>query len=136
MRGFAEPALPTGAQLVLTDVFGHPASSITEITRRTGLRQSHVSTAVAQLRDRGILETHADPADGRRTQVSVSGEHPHRVVRAGATPVDGALAEALRESDPRAVAEVVAGLEALAARLEPAAPGPILRTLREARLTT
>jgi DNA-binding transcriptional ArsR family regulator len=128
------PFLPTGPSLVLRDVFAHPGSSITDITGRTGLPQSYVSESVARLRDQGILETSADPGDGRRTLVRVSGEHPRTVAAKGSAPVDGALAAALGEPDGGpAVAEIVATLSALAERLRPESPGPIQRQLDQAR---
>ena len=128
------PFLPTGPSLVLRDVFAHPGSSITDITARTGLPQSYVSESVARLRSRGILETSADPADGRRTLVRVSAGHPRTVAAKGSAPVDGALAAALGEPDGGpAVAEIVATLSALAERLRPESPGPIQRQLDQAR---
>jgi MarR family len=126
--------LPTGPSLVLRDVFAHPGSSITDITARTGLPQSYVSESVARLRSQGILETSADPADGRRTLVRVSAGHPRTVAAKGSAPVDGALAAALGEPDGGpAVAEIVATLSALAERLRPESPGPIQRQLDQAR---
>ena len=126
--------LPTGPSLVLRDVFAHPGSSITDITARTGLPQSYVSESVARLRSQGILETSADPADGRRTLVRVSAGHPRTVAAKGSAPVDGALAAALGEPDGGpAVAEIVATLNALAERLRPESPGPIQRQLDQAR---
>ena len=128
------PFLPTGPSLVLRDVFAHPGSSITDITARTGLPQSYVSESVARLRSQGILETSADPADGRRTLVRVSAEHPRTVAGKGSAPVDAALAAALGEPDGGpAVAEIVATLNALAERLRPESPGPIQRQLDQAR---
>jgi DNA-binding transcriptional ArsR family regulator len=126
--------LPAGPSLVLRDVFAHPGSSITDITSRTGLPQSYVSESVARLRSQGILETSADPADGRRTLVRVSAGHPRTVAAKGSAPVDGALAAALGEPDGGpVVAEIVAALSALAERLRPESPGPIQRQLDQAR---
>jgi len=123
MRGSQSQALPTGQSLVLRDVFANPDSSITQITARTGLPQSYVSESVARLRERGMLATSADPADGRRTLVRVSEEHPRNVARRGGASVDGALALALE--DPGAVGV----LETFAKRLSPAERGSILRQL-------
>jgi len=133
-RSRQAPFLPAGPSLVLRDVFAHPGSSITDITARTGLPQSYVSESVARLRSQGILETSADPADGRRTLVRVSAGHPRTVAAKGSAPVDGALAAALGEPDGGpAVAEIVATLSALAERLRPESPGPIQRQLDQAR---
>ena len=95
------PFLPAGPSLVLRDVFAHPDSSITDVTARTGLPQSYVSESVARLREQGIVETAADPADGRRTLVRVSAQHPRTVAAKGSAPVDAALAEALGEPGRR-----------------------------------
>jgi DNA-binding MarR family transcriptional regulator len=130
-RGGTAPPLPAGHALVLRDVFTHPGSSITGITERTGLAQSIVSKAVARFAAQGILETEADPADGRRTLVRVSDRHLAEVRSKGSVAVDGALAAALGEADPAAVAEFVGVLEALARRLRPAAPGLVIRQLRD-----
>jgi DNA-binding MarR family transcriptional regulator len=127
MRGSIGGSRPTGQSLVLRDVFTSPASTITEITARTGLPQSYVSESVARLRDAGILETSADPADGRRTLVRVSDEHPRNVIRKGSVSVDGALADTFGdESAARA-------LEALAGQLRRGEAGPIVQQLDNAR---
>ena len=127
------PFMPTGPSLVLRDVFAHPGSSITDITARTGLPQSYVSESVARLRGQGILETSADPGDGRRTLVRVSAQHPRTVAAKGSASVDGALAAALGEpEDGPGVAEIITALAALAERLRPGSPGPIRRQLDRA----
>jgi MarR family len=84
--------LTPGALLVMRDVLGHPGSSITDITSRTGLPQSYVSDSVGRLRALGMAETRADPSDGRRTLVQVpasrlesAGRPEHEAGRSGAT---------------------------------------------------
>ena len=127
------PFMPAGPSLVLRDVFAHPGSSITDITARTGLPQSYVSESVARLRGQGILETSADPGDGRRTLVRLSAQHPRTVAAKGSASVDGALAAALGEpEDGPGVAEIITSLAALAERLRPGSPGPIRRQLDRA----
>ena len=130
LRGSAASAMPTGPSLVLRDVFAHPDSSITDVTARTGLPQSYVSESVARLRDQGILETSADPADGRRTLVRVSAEHPRTVAAKGSASVDAALAAA--QGDPADAGEIIGTLAVLAERLRPESPGPIRRQLDRA----
>jgi DNA-binding transcriptional ArsR family regulator len=130
----AARSMPAGPSLVLRDVFAHPGSSISDITARTGLPQSYVSESVARLRDQGILETSADPADGRRTLARVAPQHSRTVVAKGSVSVDAALAAALGEPDGGAdVARIIGTLDALAARLRPESPGPILRQLDQTR---
>ncbi len=132
LRGSAAPGMPVGPSLVLRDVFAHPDSPIADITARTGLPQSYASESVAKLRDQGIVETSADPADGRRTLVRVAAAHPRAVAVKGAIPADAALAAALgMPLDGDEFAALLAMLEELAGRLRPAESGPILRQLGE-----
>lgn len=133
MRGGQLPASPAGHALVLRDVLAHPGSSVTDITARTGLAQSIVSKAIARFQGQGVIQTEADAADGRRTLARVSDGHLGEVRRRGAAPAEAALAAALGEDDPAAVAETISVLEALAARLRPAAEGPVARQLRGER---
>ena len=120
---------PAGQGMVAADVFSHPATSVGEIADRTGLRQSYVSESIARLRDQGVVETSADPADGRRTLVRLAPGHPGTVARAAAAGVSQALARALGNPDPGTLAQITATLTALARRLQPAEPGPVPRTL-------
>jgi MarR family 2-MHQ and catechol resistance regulon transcriptional repressor len=60
--------------LVLRDLYMNGDSSISETVARTGLAQSRVSTSVANLRDRGWIETERDPDDGRKTIARVTGQ--------------------------------------------------------------
>ncbi|WP_250573955.1 MarR family winged helix-turn-helix transcriptional regulator [Nonomuraea sediminis] len=110
-------ALPAGARAVLVDAFRHPGSSIGEITERTGLPQSLVSSAVARFRDEGVMTTEPDPADRRRTLVSPAPGMPEQGKRHAATAtVDAALARALGVEESR-VAVLVETLEELAEAL-------------------
>jgi DNA-binding MarR family transcriptional regulator len=56
---------------IVEDVTDHPRSPITRIAQRTGLAQSLVSRTVDRLQAHGVLTVEHDPADGRRTLVSV-----------------------------------------------------------------
>jgi DNA-binding MarR family transcriptional regulator len=116
-------APPTSVRMVLVDVSVHPNSSIGEITSRTGFPQSHVSASVAQLRDLGVLETSADPSDGRRTLVRLAPGMRRRATRRASAPVDAALGAALDGPDAAELAEIVAALELLAGRFMPWASG-------------
>jgi DNA-binding MarR family transcriptional regulator len=62
---------------IVEDVADHPQSPITEIARRTGLAQSLVSRTVNRLQAVGVLAVGHDPADGRRTLVSVDPRARH-----------------------------------------------------------
>lgn len=131
MRGGQAPPLPPGHALVLRDVFAHPASSVTDISGRTGLAQSIVSKAIARFQDQGIVETETDPADGRRTLARVSAAHLGDVRRKGAVQADATLAAAIGEADPAAVAEIISSLKELAGRLRRTGLGPVARQLRD-----
>jgi DNA-binding MarR family transcriptional regulator len=133
MRGGQAPPLPTGQSLVLRDVLTNPGSSITEITARTGLPQSYVSESVGRLRDRGLVETELDAADGRRTLVTVNREHASTVARRGSIDVDAPLARALGETDTHTARPLLEALQTAADRLAPSDPGPVLRQIRPPR---
>ena len=53
-------------------------------------------------------------------------------MRAALIPVDAALTAALGEVSPEEAADIIKALEALAARLRPVKPGPILDQLNRA----
>jgi DNA-binding MarR family transcriptional regulator len=72
----------------------HPGSALREIQARTGFVQSHVSVSVARLRDRGLVETHPDPDDGRRLRVRMARSAVRAITRRAGRPVDDALVEA------------------------------------------
>jgi DNA-binding MarR family transcriptional regulator len=129
MRGQGGSQAPAGQGMVAADVFSHPATSVGEIADRTGLRQSYVSESIARLREQGVVETSADPADGRRTLVRLAPGHPATVARAAAAGVSQALARALGDPDPGTLAQITATLTTLARRLQPAEPGPVTRAL-------
>jgi Winged helix DNA-binding domain len=65
-----------------------------------------VSESVARLRRQGVVETSADPADGRRTLVRLAAGHPATVSQAAAVPASETLARPLGDPDPRTLAEV------------------------------
>jgi len=72
-RGHAQRCLLTpGEAAVLEDVIKHPASTISQIHQRTGFAQSHVTTSVARLKARKLVEATTDPEDGRRARVHVT----------------------------------------------------------------
>jgi DNA-binding MarR family transcriptional regulator len=120
--------LPSSVRMVLVDVFENPGSTIGQIVGRTGFPQSHVSSAVARLRDSGVLITDTDPLDRRRTIVAPSPEHLAKVARAqpDLPTVDDALAAALVDRFGPAgrehLTDVTVALEMLARLFTPATP--------------
>ncbi|MGN9839927.1 MarR family winged helix-turn-helix transcriptional regulator [Nonomuraea sp. H19] len=109
------PPLTPGEEAVFEDVMRHPGSSVGEIQTRTGFVQSHVSASVARMRERGLLETGPDPADGRRTQVRVADVAMHTLFRRATTPVDEVVRKAV--PDPADAERAVALLKELEALL-------------------
>jgi DNA-binding MarR family transcriptional regulator len=104
---------------VLTDVFSHPGSSVSEIKDRTGFPQSHVSSSVARLRDLGVLVTAPDPADRRRTLVRPADGMVQKAVRRAASSVDATLAEAIGPDAEDRLPEVLAALDLLGELIMP-----------------
>ncbi|MEU6778416.1 helix-turn-helix domain-containing protein [Nonomuraea angiospora] len=105
--------------IVVSDLRGHPDTTVGEIAARTGLPQSAVSAAIARLRSVGAVIAETDPADRRRTIIREAPGVSERVTQVRDTPIDAALGIALGTDDPRRVAETVAVLEELAAKLIP-----------------
>jgi DNA-binding MarR family transcriptional regulator len=98
---------------VLTDVFSHPGSSVSEIVERTGFPQSHVSSSVAKLRDLKVLVTAPDPADRRRTLVRPAEGMVQKAVQRAASSVEATLIEALGPDAEDRLPEVLAALDLL-----------------------
>ncbi|MEU7244998.1 MarR family winged helix-turn-helix transcriptional regulator [Streptomyces sparsogenes] len=96
-----------------------PGTSVGDITARTGLPQSQISTAVARLKEAGSITTAPDPADRRRVLISPAAEPSARVQQVRATTIDTALAAALDTGDPRRLREVTDALAVLARHLTP-----------------
>lgn len=115
--------LPTSVRLVLLDVFEHPGCAIGQIVERTGFPQSHVSAAVARLRELGVVVTDVDPSDRRRTLVAPAPDHVAEIIQAQSElePVDDHLAVLLSATsgtdNAPDIAEVTAALDVLARAL-------------------
>ncbi|MEU2673086.1 MarR family transcriptional regulator [Streptomyces sp. NPDC007164] len=106
--------------IVVSDLATHPDSAVGEIAARTGLPQSQVSTAVARLKEAGVVVTNPDPADRRRLLVRQSARPSDRMAQVRATSIEGALAHALGD-DPERLKEVTEALDVLARHLSPQA---------------
>ncbi|MFF1925946.1 MarR family transcriptional regulator [Streptomyces sp. NPDC058221] len=111
------------ALVVLSDVLGHPDTSVSGIVTRTGLPQSQVSGAVAGLKEAGSVVTAPDPADGRRQLIRRAAGISKRVAEVRAAPIDGALSAALGTDDPQQLLAVTEALDVLARHLTPEAVG-------------
>ncbi len=111
--------VPASARSVLADVFAHPGSTIGEIAARTGFPQSHVSASVAKFREAGALATAPDPADRRRTLVTLAERARTHHGQPEPAPIGPTLAAALGTDDPAVAAEAVSALETLGRLLAP-----------------
>ncbi|GAA2096723.1 hypothetical protein GCM10009759_26220 [Kitasatospora saccharophila] len=116
----ASAALTPGEIAVISDVYQHPGSSVQDIRVRTGFAQSHVSTSVARLRERGLLDAAPDPADGRRTLLSVSALARGYIRARVARPAEPLLAQAV--ADPAQARRAAELLDELATLLLPGPP--------------
>lgn len=118
-------AIPTGISLIGADVLAYPATSVSEIAQRTGLRQGYVSESVAELRDRGVVETEPDAGDEGRTRVRLAADaHPERATAAALADVTPALRGALGPgAGPGTVTTALASLDELARQLGSRAAG-------------
>lgn len=92
--------LTRGQLAVVEDLARHEATTVGEVARRTGLAQSLVSTTVAGLREAGVVTAQADPADGRRVLVTLSGATRSQILTRAARPVGGALRAVVRAASP------------------------------------
>ncbi|WP_436520515.1 MarR family transcriptional regulator [Actinoplanes sp. HUAS TT8] len=105
--------------VVMSDVYAHDGTTVTEVARRTGLPQSAVSGAVARLRDAGSVLTEPDPADRRRQLLRRNPALSERRRAVAAADIRPALAAALDGAAP--LDEILAALETLNRHLTPAA---------------
>ncbi len=105
-------SLTPGEVAVIADVFRYPDCAVREIVARTGFAQSHVSASVGRLRERGLLDTAPDPADGRRTLVRLTDRARRAVHTRADRPADDVIARAV--ADPARAERVVALLDELA----------------------
>ena len=110
---------------IVEDVTGHPQSPITEIAQRTGLAQSLVSRTVVRLQTRGVLTVGHDPADGRRTLVSVDPQTRHLdfAVRAE-RPIADAIRQVVAGVSGEQQRRIEAALEVLGDELLDRSAGP------------
>jgi DNA-binding MarR family transcriptional regulator len=109
---------------IVEDVTSHPHSPITEIARRTGLAQSLVSRTVHRLRTLGVFRVGHDPADGRRTLVSVDprtrhGDFAERAER----PIEDAIRQVVSGVSDDQLREIEAALAILGTRVLDRSPG-------------
>jgi MarR family transcriptional regulator, 2-MHQ and catechol-resistance regulon repressor len=106
-----------GAEMLIIALLLQDESlSIAALARRTRFAQSRVSSAVARLRERGIVRTNTDPADRRSTLAQLPPEVRRGIRGAIEQPANAALDELLGGLASRERTAVVRGLEILARR--------------------
>ncbi|WFE31888.1 helix-turn-helix domain-containing protein [Micromonospora sp. WMMD975] len=123
----ALPAPDSGAPLggertvviVMADIYEHADTTVTEVSRRTGLPQSAVSGAVARLREVGSVLAVADPADRRRQLLRRDPQVTPRRRKVAEAAIGDAVAAALGADAQPALDQVMAALELLNGHLNP-----------------
>ena len=77
----------------------HPGLGIAEIARRLGIKHPSASVLIDQLEQRGYVRRKADPSDGRRQILQLTGparkkmKHLKRVWQAGADAIQSVISE-------------------------------------------
>lgn len=80
LRSLATPAELTGAGLsILGLLMRHGALAPTEIATHEGVRPQTLTRLLAELETAGLVQRHADPADARRTLLSLTRAGAHRL---------------------------------------------------------
>ncbi|WP_055585419.1 MarR family winged helix-turn-helix transcriptional regulator [Streptacidiphilus griseoplanus] len=109
------PLSPTEL-VVLRCLHDEDGLAVGELARRCGFAQSRISTVVAELRERGLLEVVPDPRDRRRNLVSTTARLRELATSVPAVDATPLLHELLGAAGPRA-GELVAALGEAAAAL-------------------
>jgi MarR family 2-MHQ and catechol resistance regulon transcriptional repressor len=105
--------VPTAEFIVMRSLLVDSPTTITALANRTGYAQSRASTAVSDLVKRGWAYTGSDPADGRRTLVSVP-DHIRQEVDEIQTGTDTHTLERLLSGrSPERQQEIISALEEL-----------------------
>jgi DNA-binding MarR family transcriptional regulator len=113
--GFHE--LPPSARAVITDVFEHPGTTISEIVERTELPQSQVSASVIKLSKLEAFTTSTDHLDRRKTLVSPAPGMKQKAWKRAGVSIEPIIKKTLSDEDD--FASVVSALEILAGKLNP-----------------
>jgi DNA-binding MarR family transcriptional regulator len=108
-----DTTLTPGEVAVMEDVFKHPGSVVTDIQARTGFAQSHVSASVSRLREQGLIVAEPDPADRRRTRLTVADIARRAIMRRAGRPADETIAEAVGPEKADRVVTLLRELEEL-----------------------
>jgi DNA-binding MarR family transcriptional regulator len=108
----------TGGQAALLGLIHRsPGIGVRELAAREGIAPASMSVAVARLEKAGLVRRTADPLDGRRQALSVTG-NGERILHTVRTRRTAWLAARLQRLAPEQLAAVSAALDALAELLE------------------
>jgi DNA-binding MarR family transcriptional regulator len=103
----------TGAQLfVLRELDAEPHASIRRLSERTLTDPSSASVVVARLVKRGLVNRRSDPADGRRSVLSVS-NRGRKILERSPEPYQAKLFAALQALPRQRLRQLHLGLSAL-----------------------
>ncbi|WP_369354651.1 MarR family winged helix-turn-helix transcriptional regulator [Streptomyces sp. cg2] len=92
------------------------------VAQHTGFAQSRVSTVIATLRERGLVELSADPADRRRTIAKIAEHARAQAKQARSQDAEPVLRQMLPEASHAQIAQTLAVLGNLHAALGEAGP--------------
>lgn len=115
--GFFDEELTAAQREVALLVGRRPGRSVSDVASELGLRPNTVSTIVSQLVAKGVMVRETDPVDRRVGRLTLT---PQAQARADAARFRRreVLADVLRRLDPQQVADLRAGVAALAALAE------------------
>jgi DNA-binding MarR family transcriptional regulator len=116
-QGGAELPISVGQLAVVEAVARNPDSTVSMISKSTGLAQSWVSKIVRELSDQGVFAHSKDPHDRRQTRVRLDPEiHRQTFEDHGVRPIDDAVADIASHLDAtgvRRVTELLVELDGL-----------------------
>jgi DNA-binding MarR family transcriptional regulator len=111
------PDLVGAEPRVLADLMDRRFSTVTEISQRTGYTQGRISTAVATLRDAGLVGTRPDTSDRRKTVVFATSLADENASPLRHMSAEGLLSELLTDMDVDERAGIEHSLDLLLERL-------------------
>jgi DNA-binding MarR family transcriptional regulator len=118
-QGGADLPISVGELAILENVARYPNSTISEISRSTGLAQSRVSKVVRELSEEGVFHHSKDPNDRRQTRVRLDAKVRRQTFEDyGSRPIDEALSDAVSHLDAAGVERVKELLAELSGLLE------------------
>ena len=109
-----EPRVSSGKLAIAEDISDHPGTSVTEVAARTGLAQSFVSRTIVRMSNTGTVLTEADPADGRRSLISINPAfRADEFQSRGQRPITGAIRDAHPDISDEKLAVIMDALDTL-----------------------